>query len=215
MTNIYILNCTEFTDIVFSLENRISEERQKRSRCLRKESDRLLCIGAEICLAYSLALPLPLKYDTLKNGKPFIKGQRHFSISHSGDYVICAVSDEPLGADIEKISRMSPALSKKIFSPVELEKSRTLDGSELQKYLCRVWTQKESFVKLTGEGLRQNLRTICTEEPPTEKEQNSPYFFTQSFGEDYLISVCLGKESEVYLSEISTTQLAKHFFTKM
>ena len=39
---------------------------------------------------------------TNENGKPIVEGIC-FNLSHSGDYVICAVSERPVGCDIEQI----------------------------------------------------------------------------------------------------------------
>lgn len=51
-----------------------------------------------------------------KFGKPYFEDTDiHFNISHSGCYVIAAVSDEDIGIDIQKIKATSIELLKRIF----------------------------------------------------------------------------------------------------
>ena len=42
-----------------------------------------------------------------EHGKPYLSDYSdvHFNISHSGEYVVCSVSDKPVGVDIQKISK--------------------------------------------------------------------------------------------------------------
>ena len=45
----------------------------------------------------------------------------------------------------------------------ELAAMRALDGREATEYFYRAWTVKESYVKLTGEGLGRRLSDIGTD----------------------------------------------------
>jgi len=78
-------------------------------------------------------------------GKPRIPALPgfHFSISHSGDTVILAVSDHPVGADVQQPRIVSVALQKRYFTQRELAASDPI----------RLWALKESYGKLTGEGI--------------------------------------------------------------
>ena len=47
------------------------------------------------------------------NGKPYLAGNnRHISISHTNEYVAIAVSDYPIGIDIERADRNAHAVAK-------------------------------------------------------------------------------------------------------
>ena len=82
----------------------------------------------------------PPKYRYLKNGKPeLLSGAPRISLAHAGDFAICAISDLPVGVDIEEKDRRSPM-------PV------------------REWVGIESYLKLTGEGLSGSFRTLCAGE---------------------------------------------------
>jgi 4'-phosphopantetheinyl transferase len=56
-------------------------------------------------------------------GKPYCEfiNNFHFNVSHSGDWVVCAVDNKPIGIDIEKISKIDLDISKNFFSDKEHE----------------------------------------------------------------------------------------------
>lgn len=124
-------------------------------------------------------------YDILeicREGKPYIKDcPYHFNLSHSGNWLLLAVGDTPVGADIEKITKIRPKTVEKYFSKTEQERVQK-NGTE---EFFEIWCQKESYVKYTGEGLK-GLSHI-TEYP---KELT---FFSKKY-EDYQISVCTRKD---------------------
>lgn len=93
--------------------------------------------------------------------KPELKGINgvYFNISHSGDYVLLALGGQPLGADIQKTVAYKESLISRICGPEE----RTLIGSDLVKHLNRVWAVKESYTKLTGDGISKDLKDITYE----------------------------------------------------
>ncbi len=82
-----------------------------------------------------------------EKGKPYA-AEGFFSISHSGDKVVCAVSELPVGVDVEKIRKNKQRVAKRYFT--EQEKS-ALAQDDTQFW--RIWTGKEALCKLTGEGL--------------------------------------------------------------
>ncbi len=97
------------------------------------------------------------KYDStfdyeieyVSNGKPVYRNQDiHFSLSHSGSYVVCAVSDKNIGVDIEGIRRNAIKVAKRFFTTAECE----WIGSDVHRF-SRIWTLKEAYAKLTGDGI--------------------------------------------------------------
>lgn len=103
-------------------------------------------------------------------GKPFERGlltsggRRYLSLSHTGGAVAAAVADAPVGADIERLDKLSPETSRALlrrFHPVERELLEGLADEELAVRLAVWWTLKESVMKLTGQGLRLPLNQFC------------------------------------------------------
>ena len=77
-------------------------------------------------------------------GKPLFagEGERWFSLSHSGGLALCAVSDAPVGVDVEVVRSRRTALPGYVLGAEELEE---FDGSWEDFY--RLWTRKESWCK--------------------------------------------------------------------
>jgi len=122
-----------------------------------------------------------LKFDRAKYGKPFIKkisrkdGGRidrvlHFSLSHSGDMLICAVARYNIGADCQLTNIKDINICKKIaarfYSPQEL---LLLDGLTELNYIDKffeIWAKKEAYVKYTGKGLSEGLSSFSVAGKP-------------------------------------------------
>ena len=206
MIDIYILKISECKDNLISLVPYLSQRRQKLYDGILIKDSKLLTIGSEILLAYALSLPLPCEYQTDKSGKPYISGQKCFNISHSGDYVVCAVCDEEVGVDIERIGRMSPRLMHKFLADREITALENLNETEIPRYLCEKWVRKESYLKLTGEGLRISPTTLCFEGDTLKGHR---HIFSRVFelSENELLAVCTEKEDKINLISISADEL--------
>lgn len=144
-------------------------------------------------LRSELAEPIPLTYRYGERGKPYFENiPLFFSISHSGEYVLCAVSRRELGADIQKIQSADVLkLAKRFFSESEC---RTLEGCESHRERQRLffgfWTRKEAYGKLTGEGLAATLR----EDMRSAEEQREVEWMNVSPPEGYALAVCRLKD---------------------
>ena len=89
----------------------------------------------------------PSDYAYKESGQPTIQNG-HISISHTEGYAACAIAREPVGIDVERGHTFSKAAAKRILSPQEELMSDSTNADEL---LSRIWTVKESFLKMTGE----------------------------------------------------------------
>ncbi len=98
----------------------------------------------------------PPDYAYKESGQPTIQNG-HISISHTEGYAACAISRQPVGIDVERGHTFSKAAAKRILSPQEELMSDSTNADEL---LSRIWTVKESFLKMTGEGIPGGMRTL-------------------------------------------------------
>ena len=132
-------------------------------------------------------------------GKPYFKeGPLHFNVSHSEGYLAIAISEYPVGVDIQAPKNIREGMYKKVVQPKEAE----LIGEERQKDFLRLWTLKESFVKAEGKGLRISMKDYYFQR---ENEryfviyggQRMPWTFNieETLVKDYFISVCGMEES--------------------
>jgi 4'-phosphopantetheinyl transferase len=96
--------------------------------------------------------PLPIP---LADGR-----QLHHNLSHTGDWLLLAVSHEgPVGADIEQVQPRRPLddLARMVFSPRELRRWRALSAGQQALAFHAGWTQKEAWLKANGLGLGLGL----------------------------------------------------------
>ena len=88
------------------------------------------------------------------SGKPYLQDYPdfHFNISHSGEFTALALSDSQVGVDIEKLRDINLKIADRYFT--DDEKAYVKDN----KSFFYIWTRKEAYLKMTGEGLK-GLRT--------------------------------------------------------
>lgn len=79
-----------------------------------------------------------------ENGKPYFANGPYFNISHSGKYVLMAVSTAEIGVDIEEIKNKDMSPLVRIFN--EAEAKMIKEHSDFY-YL---WCAKESLIKCMG-----------------------------------------------------------------
>ena len=91
-------------------------------------------------------------------GAPYIEGGPYFSISHCKRGIAVAVSENPIGIDIEAIRAFSPDLMRKTMSPVEQQ--RITSSVTPDQEFIRLWTQKEALLKLQGTGIISDLHHV-------------------------------------------------------
>lgn len=117
-----------------------------------------------------------------------------FNLSHSGDYVVLAVANSPVGIDIEHKSKNYLSLAKRFFCKEEYEDIFAQMGEREQKRrFLEYWTMKEAYIKYVGEGLRISLNSfridIGTDGMSSVTEHNV-YFKTFFMDEEYCVSIC-------------------------
>lgn len=93
----------------------------------------------------------------------------HFSLSHCREAVCCAISDRPVGIDIENTGRkVGDGIVRYSMNEEEqrqIEEAGSLpDGSnESDRAFLRLWTQKEAVAKLLGTGIRDDFKYILAQ----------------------------------------------------
>ena len=95
----------------------------------------------------------PLEVICGEGGKPALQDGPEFSLSHSGERVLCALSDEAVGADLQQMRPCNPALARRFFTGAEvawLEEQRERDQA-----FSLLWSLKESYVKFLGSGIAE------------------------------------------------------------
>lgn len=107
----------------------------------------------------------------MANGKPCFKELPiFFNISHCSGMAVCALADVPVGVDVETGRRVKDSIMHRVLSPWEQayvkeqvhvkEQANVKEQPESVDRFLELWTLKESFIKMTGEGLRIPLDTV-------------------------------------------------------
>ena len=130
-----------------------------------------------------------------------------FNISHSGDWVVCAISDCAVGIDIEvvKEKEVSASLVRKVLTEKERAYIRmVMDGDEAELFY-QFWTMKEAYCKCVGGGLRIGLDKVEVDFSREkiylvdEGREWGGMMKTIDFKEGYVVSVCGVDDFEVGL----------------
>jgi len=88
------------------------------------------------------SLPAQVRILREEGSKPrFDTDEAHFNLSHSGGVVMLGISHAPIGVDIEKMRE------------IDFKKFSFIDAESEEEFFEK-WTERESYLKWTGEGLR-------------------------------------------------------------
>ncbi|MDR3696120.1 4'-phosphopantetheinyl transferase superfamily protein [Mucilaginibacter sp.] len=163
--DIWRINIRSNSSLIQSLSTlQTRDELVKAGRFLhRHDSDRFIISRGAIKLImgrYLNCKPALIEIKTGENKKPYIKDSPLFyNLSHSGDWIILAVSDSAIGIDTEMVSStfgFSDVINE-YFSP---EESRFINEEKSTERFFMLWTRKEALAKATGKGLDDDLKFI-------------------------------------------------------
>ncbi|MBQ0097669.1 MAG: 4'-phosphopantetheinyl transferase superfamily protein [Oscillospiraceae bacterium] len=211
MVKIYIADVSKLNDEkTFSdLLSTVSKARQEKVNKLRFQKDKSLSLGAGVLLNLALK-DMGCKFSDndivfSQNGKPYIENCKvKFNLSHSGTKVMCAVSEDDIGCDVEKVKDIDDKIAKRFFHNEEYDYILSQKSEEKQKdAFFRLWTLKESFLKITGLGMKLPLSdfSIIINDKDISIRQNldkNDYrFFEIDLSDEYKYSVCFIGNNEV------------------
>lgn len=201
-----------------------AEKKDRIMRFIRFE-DAQRALLADLLVRYTLCRKLNINNSCIafgKNdyGKPFLMNYTgvHFNISHSHAWVVCAVSDIPIGIDIEAIKPIDMDIAKRFFSKEEYGSLVSKNHVERLQGFFELWSLKESYIKAWGKGLSvpldsfiiqigQNDIKVCT-----DNEYNNCFFKQYDMDKDYKMAVCCKKGDFPDSVVIKTTEELYGFF---
>lgn len=129
----------------------------------RHDSDRYIISRAAVRLIMGRYLnirPSLIEIERGENKKPYIKNSLLFyNLSHSGDWIVLAISDSAIGIDTEPVNNSFDFndIIKDYFSPGE---SCFINEEKSAERFFLLWTRKEALTKATGKGLDEDLKLI-------------------------------------------------------
>lgn len=169
-----IRNIRDFTKAQYEdMYRTAAPERRERTDRFRFADDRARCLCADHLARHMLAktagiTPAEISFSLGHKDKPQANIPLHFNLSHSGEYVLCAVAKTPIGVDIEQIKPFRAGMVNRFFNGVEAAyvwgDSPAPEGNVTAPEICRrfyrVWTAKEAYTKMTGTGISTDLKAI-------------------------------------------------------
>lgn len=136
------------------------------------------------------------------NNKPeYADKNIHFNLSHTGDYVVCAISENAVGVDIEHTRKNYLKVARRFFTDNECR----WIGEDENRFL-RIWTLKEAYSKYTGQGI---ALTISDTEFRYEKNDKGEDIINGYINKDKITNINIVQlnniKSEYVISAIEKT----------
>ncbi|MCI9065081.1 MAG: 4'-phosphopantetheinyl transferase superfamily protein [Lachnospiraceae bacterium] len=211
------IRCLENETLFREKVKQLSPYRQQKIAILRNDRDRNRSLGAGLLLDHGLAVyglqERSVEYDIGQWGKPALKYHPEicFSLSHSGDYAICTIGDRPVGNDIEHVREGRLKVANRFFAEEELAWLYEAETEEERTgRMFRLWTMKESFLKVIGRGMSLSLKDFVIrmdEESGRARVRHSfdaKYYYMREYGEidGYCTAVCAQESGDMAYSMI-------------
>ena len=154
------------------------------------EEDELLAVLQARMLSEQTP-PFSFFYKYGEQGKTqIVNFPKKFNLSHSGDYVVCGVSNGEVGVDIQKWVPYKERTAERFFAKEEWELLQEKDEQERTELFYRLWSRKEAYGKYTGQGIGSAVGEDFSNE---QKWQEKQICFRERVLEDgYSLAVCYG-----------------------
>lgn len=149
------------------IEN-LPSQRKEVALKYKHELGRKQCVLAYLLLCKGLYSEYGITdkpvFEYGEHGKPTIIGHEdiHFNLSHCKTAVACAISDAPIGIDIESIRPVKESVVR--YSMSDEEAKQIFESANPDIEFTKLWTKKESVLKLTGEGINDNMKSVLSPE---------------------------------------------------
>lgn len=203
-----------------------SEKKCKIEKFINKK-DKVRALIGEILIRTIIAEEFGIgnkyiKFEKNQYGKPYLKEypKFNFNISHSGDFVLCAIDDKPIGIDIEEVKCIEyEEIAKSFFTISEFNYIIKNDSDICLSKFYEIWTLKESYIKCCGQGLSIPLKAFSIDIDEYENikviidnEHNEYTFKRFSMGLDYKIAICsLNKEISNNIIKVDQNSLINKY----
>lgn len=133
-----------------------SDQRREQALAYKHMHGQFCCLKSyELLLQLLSSTPYTIHHTPSflynEHGQPRIEGGPCFSISHCKNAIAVAISDTPIGIDIEHLRTAKPELVARTMNEVEQE--RIWQSESPDWTFTQLWTQKEAVLKMLGTGI--------------------------------------------------------------
>jgi len=165
MTKVYYFKINEdFKKSYKFYLNEIPFKLRKEVLKFRNISDQHRCLVGKLLVRFAMFREgychnVLLNYKRDFHNRPYLNKKIDFNISHSGEYIVCGISNNGLiGVDIERMESIEIESFLYLFNKSEIK----IINNQLDMFYF-LWTQKEALSKAIGKGLLVDLKDILIE----------------------------------------------------
>lgn len=198
LSSIKIINDEQDFYLAYSM---LSKERKQKVEKLKSYRAKCLCAISELLLKKALEelnIDSHIRYSYNEFKKPYLKDhpEIYFNYSHSKEYVVCVISNNEVGCDIEYIDKLNEKLYKRFFSENEIDYLDSLENNKKRESFYKLWTLKESYIKYIGKGFSCSLNSFNV----LDFKELECCFYDIDVNKNYKCSVCsaFNEQIEVY-----------------
>jgi 4'-phosphopantetheinyl transferase len=147
---------------------------------------------------YLNQFPASIEFVIGENKKPYVvnpgKINVHYNISHSGDWILFAISNSAIGTDVEFVNH-DFNYDEIIDDNFSIDEVKYIKQGIPAESFFMLWTRKESLTKATGKGLDENIKSIpCLEgvhfaESTIISSQSDLFVSSFKINEQYVASI--------------------------
>lgn len=164
--DVWRINITTLVPHLSDLQKLLDLQETEKTQRYRQEKDRQSRIIGRAVLKillgrYLKAEPKEIRFQLDHNKKLLLQNilseNLYFNVSHSGDWILIAVSTNPIGVDAEQINTSFTYQNLLGFSFSLEEKNYIQAAAKPHQSFYKLWTRKEALLKATGKGLIDDL----------------------------------------------------------
>ena len=144
-------------------------------------------------LAQEKGIIIPPVFIFGQYGKPFLRDypEIFFSLSHCSKAVACVIGDKLVGVDIETIKPIDNSIIN--YTCNEEEKKEIMCSVCPEIEFTKIWTKKESYLKMIGSGINGDIKEVLR----MEAVVNSRFTIVINESKQYVCCCCeMGREDE-------------------
>lgn len=178
MTEISIFDDMELVseEAIAELLPLVSDERREEALRYKYLFGQFACLKSYVMLRElleSIGLSHPFAFVKNEHGKPFLKDhpEIHFNLSHCKNGIAVAVSNQPIGIDIESFRQVSESLIR--YTMNEEEQRVIAESDDPTRTFTEYWTKKEAVFKLRGTGITHDLHELLKGDQQVETHVNA------------------------------------------
>ena len=196
MPTVVITNINDISEDEYNFAlTKLNHVKYERVMKYRLYEDKLRSVAADISAKKAVSQITGKDFNSIEilqdeKGKPYFENI-YLSLSHSGDYAICAADTLPVGIDIEKIrTNLKNNIARRICT--QEDEKNYLNTGDFFERLIEIWTVKEACFKalINQPQVISDIKLNLIEGKLNCEGISS--IETKKFKDDYIISIVIG-----------------------